>query len=263
MKKLGTLGLGLLISGTALSQSSVTSTKTGVKVPKFLQDVSVGYYTAFDNDFAEANEYSLSRFYQEHSVSAMKPFGDKVSATVSYGVNKTSAADKYETRNPDLNLAVSVLSAGPYSLATYMTFTPKMNEKVATNEFLAYQNVGTSVDTAIGSVSLSGALLSQYYYQSNVEELNKMGTYNRLSAAAKLKPAAVEGLSLSLSPQIYRGNEASTGKMWVSQRTLMTVSYQINKKMALTNTFYHYPQVDEPTKTKKVRNLMELNYSIF
>ena len=255
LKTLGTLGLGLAISTTALGQSTVTSTKTETTLPSFLKDVSLGITPYVESSFDAEGDRTGDYF--SHTASISKPITDAVNVAADLYIEKTGQDDEYAAANPIVKVSASILKAGVYSLSSNLEYTPKLSEEAATTEVNLYNKVSTDINSI---VSTGVQLRTTYKYQSDIAKYSDMGYYNRLSANVSVK--ATPKLNVGLISQVYRSVAASTGALTTTPRNILSVAYKADDKLSVGADLVTYRDAADYTKRTSSIAALNLSYTI-
>ena len=255
LKTLGTLGLGLAISTTALGQSTVTSTKTETTLPSFLKDVSLGITPYVESSFDAEGDRTGDYF--SHTASISKPITDAVNVAADLYIEKTGQDDEYAAANPIVKVSASILKAGVYSLSSNLEYTPKLSEEAATTEVNLYNKVSTDINSI---VSTGVQLRTTYKYQSDIAKYSDMGYYNRLSAHVSVK--ATPKLNVGLISQVYRSVAASTGALTTTPRNILSLAYKADDKLSVGADLLTYRDADDYTKRTMSIAALNMSYTI-
>ena len=264
MKNLVTLGIGLCLSSSALAQSELTSTKTGVKLPKILQDVKGGLATEYDGRWKPQNDYQTSLHKLTHTFSLSKPLAEKLSLSAYAYYFKVGTNDEasYDYATPEMYLDYGAVSAGPYSLSIGMGYTPKLDDDVAYTQIYAKNALKQSVSLSTGKLSLGASVLSHYLYQSDIVAGKDMTSFNLLKVGASFSPKALKALKVGLSASVLRSIKERTAELVISPRNAFSLSYAITDKLSFYSSTTQYRSA-ESGGTTTLRNVSSLSYSLF
>lgn len=260
MRKLGVVLVSILVGLPAFAQSSVTSTKSAVSVPKFLQDISASVSTSTESVWSDKNGISA---IQSGSATLSKDIG-AIASSLTVGYDRIDKGDEATTQAQQTVVEFGYgVTRGNYSISTGLVHASgALTEAYNTNntELAVTNALRDETSTAAGKVGLSAKIITALNFSTATPGVWDNSFSNELELTAALSVKQVKGLTLALTNEITRTVAAVSRSLSTSSASKFGIGYQINKKLSIGNTFVYAYNPSNITEKIALANATGLSY---
>lgn len=253
------------MSGSALSQSAVTSTKTAAS-PSFLNSITGKAEGVLDMRYRLEDDFNQSSLENIYAVSGTGKVTDALSLTLELSATRAAALKEYEVDNPTLKVSYTPISAagGIYTMNLYSIMTPKFDKKSGSFDNRWSHLLDKEIPTSAGKTTVGGGYYVNYKYDAAIDDAADQTVDQKTWLSSSISPAGLKDLNIALYAEIFRtrqveedGNDVFT----TTPRNALSLSYQATKALALSTTVMHYPSAGKYIETQQVRSYSDIIYS--
>lgn len=279
--KLGTLGMGLLLTSSALGQSGVTSTKTAPE-STFLNNIGAAAELRLDTRYKEADKFENKAHETGLLLNINGKATEKLTLKLEVDTKRVGAEEDFEVIAPTLYGTYAAVSglADLYSLSIELRQVTKGDSIVSSTELDVQHTISKSVSTSAGALSFGGYQYSEAYFAGVLqydgwEEVIPAQNHKLAVNAVLSNVGGVKQLSLYSEIAAYRSRNVtwtldgekedrefvgSVASEWsTTPRNLISATWAFTDKLSISNTVMQYSD-PETLANVQLRNYAEIDY---